>query len=289
MKTDIYAIVTQQIIEILEQGAGQWEHYLTESARACNVARNVEGRPYTGINAITLAFTRLRHGFKSNRWATFKQIQAKGAQVIKGSKGTPVLFFNVVEKKDAVVGEAQRYAMARYYTVFNLDQTTLVDDTPELPVEAPTNVKGCADDFVGIKIEHCLSSTACYTPALDRITMPHLPAFKSEAHYFSTLVHECSHWTGHKSRLNRDFSSRFGSYDYAMEELVAELATCFFAAATNTEFHSQRNSAAYLGLWLTKAREDSRALVTVASKAQKACELLLQHYKPAVMTGALAG
>jgi len=288
MKTDIYAIVTQQIIEILEQGAGDWEHYLTEAARAGNVARNAEGRAYTGINAISLAFARARHGYKSHRWATFKQVKAKGGQVLKGSKGMPVLFFSVVDKKSDDLSEESRYAIARYYTVFNFDQTTLVDDSAPVD-ETPKTIAGCAGDFVGIDITHSNTNSAFYSPAMDRITMPNLDLWKSEGHYFSTLVHECSHWTGHKSRLNRDFASRFFTYQYAMEELVAELATCFFAAATNTEFHSQRNSAAYLGHWLTKAKEDSKALVTVASKAQKACELLLKHYKPAVMTGAMAG
>lgn len=287
MKTDIYAIVTQQIIGIMEQGAGQWEHYLTEAARSENTPRNVDGREYSGINTLVLAWAKVAGGYKSNRWATFNQVKAKGGQVLKGSKGTPVIFFKVDERVDATTGEKSKFAMARYYTVFNLDQTTLAQ--PVDTEQASEPVRGCADDFVGIRIDHAKSATAYYSPSRDNITMPFVADFKNEAHYFSTLVHECSHWTGHKDRLNRDFSGRFGSYQYAMEELVAELATCFFAAATNTTFHSQQNSAAYLAGWLAKAREDSKALVHVASKAQKACELLLTHYKPALSGAALAG
>jgi antirestriction protein ArdC len=53
-----------------------------------------------------------------------------------------------------------------------------------------------------------------------------MAAFNSANGYHSTLLHESVHATGHKSRLDRDFSKRFGDESYAFEELVAELGSC---------------------------------------------------------------
>jgi hypothetical protein len=39
-----------------------------------------------------------------------------------------------------------------------------------------------------------------------------------------------THWTGHKSRLARNFTGQFGSKDYAAEELVAEIGAAFVGA-----------------------------------------------------------
>lgn len=39
--------------------------------------------------------------------------------------------------------------------------------------------------------------------------------------FYSTLCHELVHWSGAKSRLDRDLTGRFGSDSYAVEELIA--------------------------------------------------------------------
>ncbi len=81
------------------------------------------------------------------------------------------------------------------------------------------------------------------------------------------------HWTGHKSRLDRELCGRFGSEDYAREELVAEMASAFTCAALGimpTVRHSD-----YLGAWLKVLREDSRAVFRAASQASKAADLVL--------------
>jgi len=286
MKIDVYEIVTKQIIEILESGAPQWEHYLVESARASGKPVNLAGRPYNGINNLVLSFQRSKQGFKSPRWGTFKQISAEGGSVLPGSKGTPIIFFKINEYENSA-GEEKTSIMARYYTVFNLDQTTLAVDVVD-PVDPSPATFDSAFYFEGMKLSHVDTATAYYSPGLDSVTLPLMSSFVSPSAYFSTLVHEASHWTGHESRLKRDFGTRFGSHAYAIEELTAELATCFFAAATNTEFHSMRNSAAYLKSWLAAAKKDSKALVSVASAAQKACELLVSLQR-VPKEGCLAG
>lgn len=72
---------------------------------------------------------------------------------------------------------------------------------------------------------------AFYVPTADRIQMPHLAAFVNEELYWSTMLHELTHWTGHGSRLDRDVRNKFGSLGYAAEELVAELGSAYLCAA----------------------------------------------------------
>jgi len=81
-----------------------------------------------------------------------------------------------------------------------------------------------------------------------------------------------THWTGHKTRLARDFSGRFGNEAYAREELVAELGSAFLCASLGivpTVRHAD-----YIGNWLTILKNDSRAIVSAASHASKASDFL---------------
>jgi antirestriction protein ArdC len=64
---------------------------------------------------------------------------------------------------------------------------------------------------------------AYYVPSRDFISMPAFAGFKGADHFYNVAFHELTHWSGHKSRLNRDLKNRFGSRDYAAEELIAEL------------------------------------------------------------------
>jgi antirestriction protein ArdC len=72
---------------------------------------------------------------------------------------------------------------------------------------------------------------AFYSIAADAIQMPPFESFQDADSYYATLAHECTHWTGGKARLDRDFGGhRFGSEGYAVEELVAELGAAFLCA-----------------------------------------------------------
>ena len=84
-----------------------------------------------------------------------------------------------------------------------------------------------------------------------------------------------THWTGHRSRLDRDQTGAFGSKDYGREELVAEMTGAFVCAAlgiTPTVRHAD-----YIGSWLEIIREDNRAILRAASAASKAANYLLEH------------
>jgi antirestriction protein ArdC len=113
---------------------------------------------------------------------------------------------------------------------------------------------------------------AFYIPAFDYIALPPVTAFKTKEHYQATGLHELSHWTGSKKRLDRDLAGRFGTQSYAAEELIAELSAAFLCAHLGIE--GQVRHADYIANWLTLLKSDNRAIFTAASKAGAAADYL---------------
>jgi antirestriction protein ArdC len=102
--------------------------------------------------------------------------------------------------------------------------------------------------------------------------MPAFEAFKGADQFYSVAFHELTHWTGHKSRVNRDLRNRFGSCAYAAEELVAELGAAFLCAEFG--FNNDLRHAGYLATWIGLLKGDTRAFFTACSKAQAAADYL---------------
>lgn len=88
------------------------------------------------------------------------------------------------------------------------------------------------------------------------------------------LLHEHVHWSGHPKRLNRNLSGRFGTFAYAMEELVAELGAAFLCADFGIYLHPRRDHAFYVKSWLTVLHQEKTAIFTASSAAQVACRYL---------------
>jgi antirestriction protein ArdC len=106
--------------------------------------------------------------------------------------------------------------------------------------------------------------------------MPPTQLFAGFDHYYATLAHELSHWTGHASRLGRDLKNRFGTAAYAAEELVAELASAMLGAELGLPVAHLDSHASYIEHWLKLLRDDDRAILTAAAKAEEASSLLLE-------------
>ena len=84
-RADVYERVTNQIIEAIEAGAGEWRmpwHKLT-GANSTPV-NAVTRKPYRGVNVLSLWATAIECGYRSSVWATYAQWQQLGAQVRKG-------------------------------------------------------------------------------------------------------------------------------------------------------------------------------------------------------------
>jgi antirestriction protein ArdC len=115
---------------------------------------------------------------------------------------------------------------------------------------------------------------AFYAPGPDRIQMPPFEAFRDAESFYGTLVHETVHWSGAKSRLDRNLSGRFGSHSYAAEELIAELGSAFLSADLGVTPEPREDHASYIQNWLTVLKSDKRAIFTAAAHAERAAAFL---------------
>lgn len=169
------------------------------------------------------------------------------------------------------------------HVVFNVEQCKDLQIETIEPARDPEFgaarhiVAGMQADGVGLKHG---GSQAFYSPGSDSVTMPHQDQFVSQEAYLGTLLHELGHSTGHEKRNARQFSGKFGTPDYAREELVAELTSAFVAAETGVGFDDDQH-AGYLGSWLKSLGEDKHELFRAAKEATKAADYLIERGRQA--------
>jgi len=293
-RADVYSRVAESILAALEAGTRPWfQPWVNRGYAAGSVSRPLRhnGTPYKGINVLLLWATAMESGFTAPFWMTYKQAQELGGQVRKGEHGALVVFANAMTKTetDAKTGEETdiEIPFMKGYTVFNVEQ---IDGLPErfyARIECPhtgeTTRNAQLEAFfqaTGADIRHG-GNQAFYKVDQDFIQMPVFEAFHQTEHYYSTLAHECAHWTRHPSRLNRDLGQkRWGDSAYAMEELIAEITSAFVGAELGITPHVLDDYAAYVASWLKALRNDKKAIFTAASHAQKAADFLLAFQEP---------
>jgi antirestriction protein ArdC len=278
-----YETITASIVEAIEAGAGPYKMPWHTVAGVANSPINLISRKaYRGINTLVLGSAAMSKGYHSGEWATYKQWQERGAQVRKGEKSTPVVFWKFFDQGrkpgEATEGDpggsekkAVSIPMARLYSVFNAAQTDGYVAPPEPVINREARIADC-EAFVqalGASVQHG-GNRAFYSPAADTVTMPPFERFIDSTAYYSVLAHELTHWTG--PRLERNLTGRFGSESYAVEELVAELGAAFTCARLGIATEPRRDHAPYIASWLRVLKGDSRAIFTAASQAQRACD-----------------
>ncbi|WCJ66132.1 zincin-like metallopeptidase domain-containing protein (plasmid) [Agrobacterium tumefaciens] len=276
---DTYQRITDAIIEQLEAGTKPWIRPWRGTVRRSPVPQRATGEAYRGINVIMLWLSSQLAGYDENTWMTYRQAQDLGGQVRKGEQGTLVVKYGTFTPKEQEADD-KSIPYLKGYTVFNVEQIDGLPDHFKSPVEdipvGSMPLLGHVEDFIGrtaAKITYG-GKQACYRPGPDDIEMPARERFLSEVHLYSTVLHELGHWTGAKHRLNRDLSGRFGTESYAVEELVAELSAAFVCADLGVEHDPRENTATYLESWLKVLKQDKRAIVTAAAKAQAVADYL---------------
>lgn len=277
MKTEIAQIVTDRIITALEAGTVPWRKPWT--AAGINYPTSLSsGKEYRGINVLILDAVAMSEGYEHNLWVTYKQAQSMSGSVLKGQKSTPVVLWKPIERADDD-GNIESFMMMRYYNVFNIAQTDLEIpakyQVERTPVTVTEGINRALNYKSGPTVTHRRQDKAFYNPANDRITLPELNQFTSEADYAQTALHEVAHSTGHPSRLNRleDFSP-FGCEAYAKEELVAEITAAMVASRLGIAVEWEQ-TAAYVQSWLKALQDDRKMIVSAAQAAQKAMDVIL--------------
>jgi antirestriction protein ArdC len=283
-KRDVYARVTTQIINAIENGVATWRMPWHTSGRYAFSPINVASKkPYRGINTVCLWAAAQAKGYERGEWATYQQWQEKGAQARKGEKATTVVFWKFAnEPADTEDGEESlrpgRLLFTRGYSVFNAAQVDGYTPKAEPDMPMPERIAN-ADRFfaaIGADVRHG-GNQAYYTTADDHIQMPPFAAFRDSVRYYSTLAHEHTHWTAIAARCDRQLGKRFGDNAYAAEELIAELGAAFTCAHLGLSTEPREDHAQYIQSWLRVLKADSRAIFTAASKAQQACDWMIAH------------
>lgn len=277
---NVYEIVTQRIIEQLNDGIIPWlKPWYGTTERAQNY---VSRKPYSLLNQMLLG--------GSGYYMTYKQVMDKGGKVKKGSHANVVVFWKMLpvdEKQKDGTTKKKLIPMLRYYNVFAQSDIEGID-FPEIKHNNEAKPEESADNIIKAYIdrEETLKfitdqdgNRAFYSPANDEIHVPAINQFAHVEEYYSTAFHEMTHSTGHTSRLNREFKSARtakGEEVYSKEELIAELGAAALVnhAGLESKF-SFTNSAAYIKSWLSVLANDPKFIVSASSRAEKAVNFIL--------------
>ncbi|MGT2466538.1 ArdC family protein [Mesorhizobium atlanticum] len=283
-RTSLYAEITDRIIADLERGCVPWVKPWGSARASLGLPRNATtGRGYSGINILILWGAVIEHGYPGQGWLTFRQALSLGGNVRKGEHGTTIVhadrFIPKNEKERARQEDEEPHAVPflKRFTVFNVAQCE------GLPEHFYANAEPLPERQIVPRAEALVRATgadiriggdrAFYMPSADFVQLPPQPAFFEQINYYRTCFHELGHWTGHPTRLARDFSGTFGTKAYAREELVAEITAAFTCSSLGIE--PTVRHADYIASWLEVLRQDNRAIFRAASLASKAADFLL--------------
>lgn len=285
---DLERQVANQIIEMMERDGLHWAKSWSSARPACNA---LTGRPYSGSNVLTTALSMMVNDWDDPRFMTAKQAIDVGAHVRKGERGTPILFFSTITK-ETDDGES-RYRMARVFYLFNREQIEDLDDAKMVKLRTITPPSDPFERNAGIETfisnvgpKRRTGTAAYYMPVPDVIVMPPSEDFldteaaSREENYYSTLLHELVHWTGHHSRLDRLDIKGKQSKSYAFEELVAELGSVMLGMNLGLQTEPREDNAAYLKSWMKRLKEDPKYLFEAASSASKAVQFMQNSQTP---------
>ncbi|ODU50890.1 MAG: hypothetical protein ABS92_01705 [Thiobacillus sp. SCN 63-374] len=292
---DIRTEITNKIIAAIEAGTPPWRQGWSGGGLAYNTETQ---KAYQGVNQVLLGIA----GYSDPRWMTWRQAKKKGLHVRKGERSTKIIRMVEVERKNAdvqkdaeVVGEEKdTLLIMRYYDVFNGSQ---IDGLESLPARTdsikPLAVAEAMVDgmkLTGLKVMHGFNG-ASYSVQEDIVRMPEPERFFNDASYWSVLLHECIHATGSHKRLQRLIpTARFGSAEYAKEELRAELGAAILCSdlhiyeglkggegCQSKEQEHLDNHAAYIASWLGVLKQDKNEIFRAAADAQRACDFIREH------------
>ena len=297
---ELHKAVADQVIAAMENSGSDWLKPWAVPANQQPTSMST-GKAYRGVNWLILGMERAIHGYGSNQWATYKQWFKMGGGVeewttVRGKKrrkvitpskynvkagetGTQIVYFENLPIEDKETGETRVIPFMRTYYVFNADQVsgyvdTSGNDLPDAPVYSdPKALVETVDQFAnatGITIKNADKASAFYSPHTDFVNMPEASQFVSAESYAATLLHELTHATGHKSRLNRNLKNKFGTKDYAFEELIAELGSAMLCGSLSICPEPREDHAKYLNGWMERLSETPQLIFKAAAAANKA-------------------
>lgn len=280
MSINVYELVTNRIIEQLENNIIPWEK--PWSGTIDGAFNRVSKKPYSILNQMLLKY--------NGEYATFKQWQELGGHIRKAEKSEIIVFWKmypIKEKQDDGTEIIKTIPLLKYINVFHISQVDGVEPLKQKvthdiePIDKAEKILNDYWNRENITIEHVKGDKAFYSPIFDKIQLPLFEQFKQSEEYYSTAFHESVHSTMKTSRCNRQEDRKgkvvsFGSEEYSKEELVAEVGSAQLMNMVGIETtKSFRNSTAYIQSWLKVLRNDNKFIVSASSKAEKAVNYIL--------------
>jgi antirestriction protein ArdC len=199
---DVYGIITERIVTLLENGVVPWRRPWTSAGLPRNL---VSKKPYRGVNVFLLSASK----YVSPFWLTVRQANELGGHARKGEESTIVVYWkvdNVIQPGEdldleKIEQKTRRRFLLRFYRVFNLEQCDLpqavTDKLPRIethqhdPIEAVEKIiAGMPDPPEIIRA----GSKAFYSPLADRVTLPPRELFISADEESATTLHELVHY-----------------------------------------------------------------------------------------------
>ena len=278
--------IANRLLEQIQNNQAPWQQPFQAGDIRNSMPVNRDGVPYRGLNAINLSSQALLQGYQDNRWYTFNGAIAEGGKVKKGEKATQIHYWQFSKHEKDEQGTEKEIKLERpifrTFYVFNAEQ---IEGLPErkfnihlmTDFERHTRAEAILSNS-GVAIEHTAIEkgyfSAHYTPSTDTITLPQRELFNSESEYYATALHELAHATGHESRLNRPLNTNYGSYEYAKEELRAEIASMFIGEELQIG-HDPANHHAYLQHWVDIIKNDPKEFFKATADADKITQYIM--------------
>lgn len=303
-------MLVDMYLDSLKKDEIPWRCGWQKLGRHINMA---SGKRYRGKNALLLSIICEMNGYSDNRWMTYNQITEyrekkgiTGPYFSSSAKGTgvPITFYGVsiwnseeekwekpitFEKYRGLISAGKitpdtsiRVVALGTWVVFNCSLVNGIEplEFNKQPIDHAEYITQIINSLgVNYKEE---GSSAYYNSRTDTVVLPPSKMFKSEQSYYATQLHELSHSTGHQSRLNRDLRNSFGSPEYALEELNAEIASSFLCADLGLETVDHEyedaalNHAAYIQNWIQVLENNPEKLFEAINNAQKIEEYVLK-------------
>lgn len=277
-------------IESLDEGQIPWE----QMWRTTIPENAISGIKYRGINNLYLSYIAYKRGYNDNRWITFNQMKKKHWKFIESAKGkgVPVEWWAMKNKNNNKIisfeeynrliqenpEKEREYKISKMsYIVFNGDLIDgLFNDKIEQKQEIISNdyIQNIINNIgVGYKEE---GEEAYYNPYEDIVVLPPSNSFKTSNSYYATQLHELAHSTGHESRLSRNIKNRFGTEEYAKEELRAEISSSFLMQKFHLEEDKRHldNHKSYVKNWLELLKNSPQELFNAITDANKIADYL---------------
>ena len=271
-------------IDSLKEGKIPWRERWVSSLNV----NGISDKEYKGINQLLLSYVTYKEQYNDNRWFTYYQIKQKGYKLkdAKG-KGIPVEFYSVYDiknKKKVDFADYERLVNERPETKVNyrlicntsyVFNASLIEGVPEQD-KYPYDKSIPANNFIkkiisklGVKYSE-RGNEAFYSPTTDEIVLPESKKFYDEYSYYATQLHEISHSTGSKERLNRNIDFK-DKKSYAREELVAEISSSFLMAKLGIvpESEDYNNHKSYIQSWISILEDKPNELFKAINESNK--------------------